>query len=45
MIEEWTFLIVGKSEVKKGYVITARGVGSVDTSVVWLQVILRPGSI
>lgn len=44
MIEEWTFLITGKSEVKKGYLITARAVGSVDTSVIWLQVTIRPGS-
>jgi type IV pilus assembly protein PilX len=44
MIEEWTFLITGKAEVKKGYLITARAVGSVDTSVVWLQATIRPGS-
>lgn len=44
MIEEWTFPIKGKPEVSKGYVITARGVGSVDTSVVWLQVTIRPGN-
>jgi type IV pilus assembly protein PilX len=45
MIEEWPFQLAGKAEVKKAYVITARGIGSVDTSVVWLQVIIRPGSI
>ncbi|MBX9869712.1 MAG: hypothetical protein K2X63_07940 [Burkholderiaceae bacterium] len=45
MIEEWAFQEQGKAAVNKGYVITARGVGSVDTSVVWLQVIIRPGTI
>lgn len=43
MIEEWTFVVSGGG-VKKAYLITARGVGAVDTSVVWLQATIRPGT-
>lgn len=44
MIEEWTFPGGAKGGVFKGYLITARGVGPIDTSVVWLQVTIRPGT-
>ncbi|MBX9902199.1 MAG: hypothetical protein K2Y28_15585 [Burkholderiaceae bacterium] len=44
MIEEWPIAVPGGG-VKKAYLITARGVGAVDTAVVWLQATLRPGTI
>lgn len=46
MIERWE--MPNSSQERQGfdpYVITARGVGSVDTAVVWLQEVIRCGNI